>query len=139
MADLVLAKPARFVPRGSAGDDPAVASRWVSGTGKSTQIEGFTEHRHARFEIGQGCSQCCGKKAATAAALLRAADVLSMANIGKGQFPSDHRQRSSNECQCHFRPPVVLESGLTSPSLSADCSDYRQTTGRLERGEIVGC
>ena len=31
MADLVLAKPARFVPRGSAGDDPAVASRWVSG------------------------------------------------------------------------------------------------------------
>jgi hypothetical protein len=31
MADLVVAKPARFVPRGSAGDDPAVASRWVSG------------------------------------------------------------------------------------------------------------
>ena len=28
---LVVAKPARFVPRGSAGDDPAVASRWVSG------------------------------------------------------------------------------------------------------------
>ena len=31
MADLVVAKPARFVPRGLAGDDPAVASRWVSG------------------------------------------------------------------------------------------------------------
>jgi hypothetical protein len=31
---------------------------------------------------------------------------LSMANIGKGQFPSDHRQRSSNECQCHFRPEI---------------------------------
>jgi hypothetical protein len=31
---------------------------------------------------------------------------LSMANIGKRQFPSDHRQRNSNECQCHFRPEI---------------------------------
>jgi hypothetical protein len=31
---------------------------------------------------------------------------LSVANIGKGQFPRDHRQRNSNERQCHFRPQI---------------------------------
>jgi hypothetical protein len=31
---------------------------------------------------------------------------LSMANIGNGQFPSDHCQGNGDYSQCHFRPEI---------------------------------
>jgi hypothetical protein len=31
---------------------------------------------------------------------------LSMADVGKGQFPRDHDQGNSDSGQCHFRPEI---------------------------------
>ena len=56
---------------------------------------------------------------------------LSMANIGKGQFPSDHCQRNSNKCECHFRPEIDRHFILSVSYTSKTHPNYlRKAAGR---------